>query len=305
MEHGRDKVYSSIRTRAVDRAELVSYLPLFSGMQSHTVVPAPAVGRSNSIPLFVCLHNFADTNHFIHNVFHNFTQTLQVARQETSKKSSHHPVRVTCSHSHSYILPRSSELKSELIFRVCLEATIVSVYERLLRDFRIAAPVGPRRRDHAFECVVNTEHRHLATKCTPRRLRLSGRLVHDEREDEVRWRAALQRNQGILSPSPHIGRHLVIRHRALVVCSRRCPDVELPEELKRDLGNTEAANEVPRDEGIENLLCDVQNREVLHLEPTKFQCDQRACVWSLPGLRTVDLLRRSQSMGIGRAAVPG
>jgi hypothetical protein len=129
------------------------------------------------------------------------------------------------------------------------------------------AAVGPRRRDHTSECVINTEHRHLAAKCTPGRLWLSGRLVHDEWEDEVRWRAALQRKQGILSPSPQSERHPVIRRRALVVCPRRCPDVELPEELERDLGNTEAANVVPREEGIENLLCDVQNRKVLHLEP--------------------------------------
>ena len=118
---------------------------------------------------------------------------------------------------------------------------------------------------------MSTENRHLAAKCAPRRLRLSGYLVHNEREDEVRWRTALQRNQGIVSPILQRGRHPVIRRRALLVCSNRCPGIELPEELERDLGDIEAANEVPRNEGIENLLCDVERREVLHLEPTKFQ----------------------------------
>lgn len=122
---------------------------------------------------------------------------------------------------------------------------------------------------------MSTENRHLAAKCTPRRFRLSGCLVHNEREDEVRWRAALQRKQGIVSPSLQRGRHPVIRRRALLVCSNRCPDVELPEELKRDLGDTEAADEVPRDECIENLLCDVERREVLHLDPTEFQSEVR------------------------------
>jgi hypothetical protein len=151
---------------------------------------------------------------------------------------------------------------------VHLEATTLSVYGRLLRHFRIATPMSPRRRYHAVVCVMSTEHRHLATKCTPRRRRFSCRLVHNEREDEIRRRAPLQRHQGIFSPSPHGGRHLVIRHRALVVSSKQDLIVELPEELERDPGDVEAANEVPRDEGIENLLCDVQSREVLHLELT-------------------------------------
>ena len=113
---------------------------------------------------------------------------------------------------------------------------------------------------------MGTEHRHLATKCTPWSRRLSGSLVHNEREDEIRRRAPLQRHQGIFSPSPRGRRHLVIRRRALLVFSKQDFIVELPEELERDLGNVEAANEIPRDEGIENLLCDVQTREVLHLE---------------------------------------
>jgi hypothetical protein len=69
-------------------------------------------------------------------------------------------------------------------------------------------------------CVLCTKNRHLAAKCTPRCLRPSGDLVHNKREDKVRRRAPLERNQGVLGPSPHGGRHIFIRGRALFVGPR-------------------------------------------------------------------------------------
>ena len=90
-----------------------------------------------------------------------------------------------------------------------------------------------------------TEHRYLATKCTPRCLRLSICLVENEGEDKVGRRVRLERNEGISSPSPDRRRHIVVRRRAFVVCSNWDLIVELPEELERDLSDIETANEVP------------------------------------------------------------
>ena len=69
---------------------------------------------------------------------------------------------------------------------------------------------------------------------TPRRLRLSNRLDHNEREDEVRRYVPLKRNQGILSSSPHRECRLVIRRRAVFVCSKCDLIVELLKEFERD-----------------------------------------------------------------------
>ena len=151
---------------------------------------------------------------------------------------------------------------------------------------------------------MRTEYRHLATKCSQRRVWLSCCFIHNERENKVRGCSPLQRNQGILGPSLHSGRHFVIRCRALVVCSKWDLIVELLEELERDLGDIETADEVPSVECIENLLCDVECVGVLYLvAPTFSQQDPECLVFSLPGLRTVGLPSRSQSMGIDRTAV--
>jgi hypothetical protein len=114
---------------------------------------------------------------------------------------------------------------------------------------------------------MGAEHRDLATKCTTWWDRLSGGLVHNEREHKVRWCAPLQRNQSLLGPSLHIRRQLLIRRRALEVFSDLDVFVELLEELERDLCNAEAADEIPRNECVKNLLGDVESCEVLHLEP--------------------------------------
>ena len=115
---------------------------------------------------------------------------------------------------------------------------------------------------------MRTEHGHLAAKRSQRRVWLSCCFVHNERKNKVRGRSPLQRNQGILGPSLHSGRHLVIRRRALVVCSKWDLIVELLEELERDLGYIETADEVPSVECIENLFCDVECIGVLYLAPT-------------------------------------
>ena len=89
-----------------------------------------------------------------------------------------------------------SEPKTKLALRLyLLEVAIVFVYGQLLLPvLRIAATVSPRRRDHAIVGIMRAEHRDLATKCTAWRGRLSGRLVHNEREHKVGWCAPLQRN---------------------------------------------------------------------------------------------------------------
>jgi hypothetical protein len=127
---------------------------------------------------------------------------------------------------------------------------------------------------------MGAEYRDLATKCTTWWGRLSGCLVHNEREHEVGWCAPLQRNQGLLGPRLHIGRQFLIRRRALRVFSDFDAFVKLPEELERDLCNAEAADEVPRNECVENLLGDVKSRKVLYLEPIVsrggIDCDETA-----------------------------
>jgi hypothetical protein len=126
--------------------------------------------------------------------------------------------------------------------------------------------IGPRRRDETIVRVVSTEHGNLAAKCAPRRLRLSRSLVHYQREDEVRGRALGERPQGVLGPSFQGVRQLFVRFGTLAVHPDFDLLVELLEELERDVSDLQLADDVPRDERVKYLFCDVERRKVLHLE---------------------------------------
>src|SRR5579863_7714169 len=62
------------------------------------------------------------------------------------------------------------------------------------------ATVGPRGRDDAIVRVVRTEHNDLTAKRAAWGNRLSGRLVHHQRKDEI-GRRALGEREGCSRPS--------------------------------------------------------------------------------------------------------
>ena len=125
--------------------------------------------------------------------------------------------------------------------------------------------MSPRRRDEAIVRVVSTEHGNLAAKCALRRLRLSRSLGHYQREDEIRGRALGERPQGVLGPGFQGVRQLVVCFGTLAVHPNFDLLVELLEELERDFRDFQLADDVPCDERVKYLLCDVERRKVLHL----------------------------------------
>jgi hypothetical protein len=125
--------------------------------------------------------------------------------------------------------------------------------------------IGPRRRDEATVRVVRTKHGNLAAECASRRLGFSRSLVHYQREDEVFGRALGERPQGVLGPSFQGARQLVVRFGALAVHPDFDLLVELPEEFERDTGDFQLADDVPCDERVKDLFCDVERRKVLDL----------------------------------------
>ena len=114
--------------------------------------------------------------------------------------------------------------------------------------------------------VVSTEHGNLAAKCTSRGHRLSRSLVHYQREDEVLGRALGERSQGVLGPSFQGVRQPVVRFGTLAVHPNFDVLVELLEELERDARDFQLTDDVPCDERVKDLFCDVERRKVLHLE---------------------------------------
>lgn len=125
--------------------------------------------------------------------------------------------------------------------------------------------VGPRRRDEAAVRVVGAKHGNLAAKCASGRLGFSRGLVHDQREDEILGRAHGKRPQGVLGPSFQGARQVAVRFGALAVHPDFDLLVELPEELEGDAGDFQLADDVPCDERVKDLLCDVERRKVLYL----------------------------------------
>lgn len=114
--------------------------------------------------------------------------------------------------------------------------------------------------------VVSTEHGNLAAECAARRLRFSRSLVHYQREDEVFGRALCQRPQGVLGPSFQGVRQPIVRFGTLAVHPNFGVLVDLLEELERDFRDFQLADDVPCDERVKDLLCNVERRKVLHLE---------------------------------------
>ena len=114
--------------------------------------------------------------------------------------------------------------------------------------------------------MVRTKHGNLAAKCASRRLRFSRSLVHYQREDEVLGRAHGERPQGVLGPSFQGARQLAVRLGTFAVHANLDPLVELAEELERDVGDFQFADNVPCDERVKDLFCDVERRKVLHLK---------------------------------------
>ena len=106
--------------------------------------------------------------------------------------------------------------------------------------------------------MVSTEHGNLAAKCASRWLRLSRSLVHYQWEDEVRGRALGERPQGVIGPSFQGVRQPVVRFGALAVHPNFDVLIEFLEELERDARDFQLADDVPCDERVKDLLCDVE-----------------------------------------------
>jgi hypothetical protein len=113
--------------------------------------------------------------------------------------------------------------------------------------------------------VVRTKHGNLAAKCASRRLRFSRSLVHYQREDEILGRALGERPQGVLGPGFQGARQLAVRFGTLAVHPNFDLLVELPEELEGDAGDFQLADDVPCDERVKDLFCNVERRKVLYL----------------------------------------
>lgn len=58
----------------------------------------------------------------------------------------------------------------------------------------------------------------------------------------------------------------VVRFGTLAVRPNSDLLIELLEELERDARDFQLADDVPRDERVKDLFCDVERRKVLHLE---------------------------------------
>ena len=126
--------------------------------------------------------------------------------------------------------------------------------------------IGPRRGDDTIVRVVCTEHGNLAAKRASRRHRLSRSLVHYQWEDEVLGRALGERPQGVLGPSFQSVGQPVVCFGTLGIHPNFDLLVELLEELERDTRDLQLADDVPCDERVKDLFCDVERREVLHLQ---------------------------------------
>jgi hypothetical protein len=131
--------------------------------------------------------------------------------------------------------------------------------------------MGPRGRDKAIVRVVGTEHGDLAAKRTARRLRQARRLIHDQGKDEIGRRAFLERTEGVLGRLLEGGRQFPVRMGFLAVFPNLDLLVELAEELERDARDLEFTEDVPCDECVKDLFCDVERREVLDLKPQSEQ----------------------------------
>ena len=126
--------------------------------------------------------------------------------------------------------------------------------------------IGPRGRDEAIVRVVSTEHGNLAAQCPTRGRGLSCGLVHYQRKDKIIGRALSERPQGVLGPGFQGGRQLIVRLGALSVRPNLDFLVKLPEEFERDMRDFEMANNVPSDERVKDLFCDVERRKILYLK---------------------------------------